>query len=139
MKALVISVGSNDYLLDMEPIQRITGSGEILPVNGALDFIKGIIKFRNEFVPVLDLSKRLGSGGPAKPGVHSCFVIMKGPRGMLGLYADFARDIIELDPSLISEGKAEANGRSCSLLEVEDVLDEKEWEELDRAIHEITT
>ncbi|MBI5185450.1 MAG: hypothetical protein HZA01_06955 [Nitrospinae bacterium] len=62
---------------------------------------------------------------------------MKGPRGMVGLYADLARDIIEIDPSLISKGKAEANGRSCSLLELEDLLDETEWEELDRAIHEI--
>ncbi|MBI5186663.1 MAG: chemotaxis protein CheW [Nitrospinae bacterium] len=66
MKALVISVGSNDYLLDMEPIQRITGSGEIFIVHGALDFIKGIIKFRNGIVPVLDLSKRLGCNSLAQ-------------------------------------------------------------------------
>lgn len=146
MKALVISVGSQNCLLDIDSVERITRFGEMLSLKESPGFLKGITKFRNTLIPIIDLPKCLGVSDPPKPTVHSCFVILKGgARGLVGLYVDFARDIIDIDPAAITESpengkegkikgkkrKVGANGQSYFYFGLEDLLDDAEWEQAD--------
>lgn len=145
MKALVISVGSQNYLLDIDSVERITRFGEMLSLKGSPGFLKGITKFRNTLIPIIDLPRCLGVSEPPCPTIHSCFVILKGARGLVGLYVDFARDIIEIDPSAIKKSpengkegetkgrqrKVDADGQSYFYFGLEDLLDDVEWEQTD--------
>ncbi len=148
MKALVISVGSHEYLLDTEPILRITRSDTLLSIEDTPRFIKGVAKFRDYAIPVIDLHERLHVPESDEPGLHSCFIILESPKGILGLYADYAKNLIELDrplePSKVdpkrkekgSRGveRVELDGNSYAFFTLENLLDDAEWKEFDELV-----
>ncbi len=142
MKVLIISVGVQNYILDTDPILRITRPGEILTLKGSPKFIRGITKFRNEVVPIIDLPERFGIRNPEKHSIYSCFVILQGPRGLIALYADSAEDIMEINIPA-NHSTTEKKIRRKALKEItldgchffsfqpKNLLSEKEWKQLD--------
>lgn len=141
MKALVISVDKKNYLIHLDPVIRVASMGDLFTQPNSPGFLKGIARFREEPVPIIDLPERFGVSKPVEPGIHSCFIIVKGSRGTIGLYADSANDILEIPESKSSTGKkltpVKINDRDYSLFNPEDLLNKKEWRQLDNFISEL--
>lgn len=63
---------------------------------GSPDSVLGMVDYRGNPAPVLDLSKRLG--GPAsRPGIHSQLLFFDSPHGAAALLVEGSSDLVELE------------------------------------------
>lgn len=57
---LVIQIGDTHYAIKLEPIREIVIIPKITPIPDAPDFVRGVIKLRNNIITLIDTRKRLG-------------------------------------------------------------------------------
>jgi len=57
---LVIQIGDTHYAVKLEPIREIVIIPKITPVPESPDFVRGVIKLRNNIITLIDTRKRLG-------------------------------------------------------------------------------
>lgn len=59
---LTVAVGHEHYALDVEQVLEIAELGELTPVPGAAEAVRGVCNVRGEVLPVLDLARLFGLG-----------------------------------------------------------------------------
>jgi len=107
-KYLTFTLGGDDYGLRLEHVREIIDLEPFTTPNGRADYVVGLVTFREETVPVIDLHRLFG----LEPGVYnrlSHIMVVDSPEGdwpcpTVGLIADRvlmveeARLIIPIDP-----------------------------------------
>ena len=139
MKALAFNIGGQDFLLDTELVLRITPAGKMLFPQNAPGFLLGIAKFRNKAVPIIAPREAARVKMDFTPKLTACLIILGGPTGPLGIRADAAKGILDIDPEklLFKENGGQKktvahNGTDYVWIEGKDLLETEAWEELKR-------
>jgi len=90
------------YALDVSQVREIVRHQEITPLPRAPAMIEGVIDLRGGVVPVLDLSRLLGSRCP-EVTAQSRIVILDCDGMVVGLCVEAATDVLSLDAAALED------------------------------------
>ncbi|MFT4414754.1 chemotaxis protein CheW [Fredinandcohnia humi] len=137
-KVIAFTLNEQDYGIDIQQISSIVRVQEITTVPGVSRFIKGVINLRGSITPIIDLKERLLLGKTSTSS-DSRIIIVENNERQVGLIVDKAKDVIDLDTSVIEpapesmfgindtfiKGVAKTNGKIFLLLDLVQVLGEE--------------
>ncbi len=137
-------IGKEEFGADILSVREIIRPTTITSVPQAPSFIEGIINLRGHVVPVVDLRKRFGMEASEQSQDSRIIVVELGSR-VVGFMVDAVSEVIRIDrsiteppPELVSSiearyitGVAKLNDRLLILLDLEQVLQERELEEME--------
>ena len=96
----VLEVGGTDFAIDLRRVDEIVTVPTITPVPRAPSFVEGVVKLRDEVIPVIDVRRRLGvpvrAVGP-KQKRRERLVLCRVGRRRVGLVVDAVSHIIRCD------------------------------------------
>ncbi len=132
------------YGINVIQVREVLRNIEIAPVPGALSYILGIINLRGNVVTVLDTRARFGLTS-ADFNEESRIIIIETNDQIVGLLVDSIAEVadilqsqIELTPNVGNDDSAKyirgvhsKNGELLILVDVEKVLSDDEWAEMD--------
>lgn len=140
-------VAGEEFAVDIHLVKEIIRPIEPTDLPHAPAFTDGIINFRGRLLPIIDLQTRLGLGGRAE-GEEARIVVVETGRRPVGLLTDAVREVLKVEESAIDptpglasqvesgfvQGVAKLEERLLILLDVEQMLSEKEALSLDEAV-----
>ncbi|MCY1268450.1 Chemotaxis protein CheW [compost metagenome] len=132
------------YGINVMQVQEVLRYSEIAPVPGAPSYVLGIINLRGNVVTVIDTRQRFGLV-PAAVTDNTRIVIIEADRQVVGILVDSVAEVIYLRQSEIEtapnvgndesakfiQGVCNKNGELLILVELEKMLSEEEWSELE--------
>lgn len=92
-------VGEATYVLPVEEVQEIVQPLALTALPHAPPGVIGAVEHRAEVVPILDLSERLGFG--ATKSDKTKWVLLRGPRGAIGVVVGRVLEVFEISESSI--------------------------------------
>jgi purine-binding chemotaxis protein CheW len=101
LRVVVFQVAGHEYVVDVTLVQEIvrladlsTGrEARLVHVDGAPEYVKGVIKLRGRIVPVVDMRKHLGvKGCPAT--ADTCAIVAKLSIGPVGFIVDAVSELM---------------------------------------------
>ncbi|MDY0250606.1 MAG: chemotaxis protein CheW [Pseudomonas sp.] len=132
------------YGVNVMQVQEVLRYTEIAPVPGAPSYVLGIINLRGNVVTVIDTRQRFGLA-PAEVGDNTRVVIIEVDKQVIGILVDSVAEVVYLRQSEIEtapnvgntdaakfiQGVCNKNGELLILVELEKMMSEEEWTELD--------
>ncbi len=152
-KYLVFRLGGEDYGFPVLKVQEIIQWMEVTRVPRMPDFVRGVINLRGKIVPVIDLHARFGLP-PASVTARTCVIVLQVQRetGLLvtGVVVDEVTEVAEMPAENIQPppefgarvstafiaGVGRAGGQVILLLNVEKILDHREWTSVEKVLGE---
>ncbi len=137
---IVVSIGSEQYGIDIGYVDNIVRMQKITRVPKAQTYFKGIINLRGEIVPVMSIRKKMGLEDDVITNASRIIILKIEEKGALGIVVDEVREVVtlsteEIDKSAVTSKHAKdnfingigKNGDSLiSLFEINAIIDEKE-------------
>jgi len=101
LRVVVFQVAGHEYVVDVALVQEIvrladlsTGrEARLIHVDGAPEYVEGVIKLRGRIVPVVDMRKRLGVKG-CPTTVDTCAIVAKLSIGPVGFIVDAISELM---------------------------------------------
>ncbi len=142
-KILIFKIGGEEFAADIMQVERILGYSEPTRIPEAHDFVKGVIKYQEGILPVIDLNKRLNMGD-VNCSEESKIIVVKHRGMVIGLIVDMVsevKDIVEEDiegaPDIVKGisnkyilGIVKLDERIIILLDTEKILTSEQINEL---------
>lgn len=139
-KPVIFRLGNESYGVDINLVSSIEKQVQFVPVPNSLPYIKGIISLRDEVIPLINLKKKFNMDNADIKGENA--IIVKLANLTLALEVDAVEEIHDIAEKSISdmpniiktenlayfEKVANINGKLVVLINVENLLDEKEIE-----------
>lgn len=136
VEILTFRLGGEDYAFRIEDIEEILKPQQITKVPRMGASIRGISSLRGKIIPVMDLKIRLGLKGDSLPEKLARVLILRGPKGSIGVCVDMVEDVLRIPASLVQdppshlseievkylEGVALFNGKFISIMKTGEVL-----------------
>ncbi|MBI4509103.1 MAG: chemotaxis protein CheW [Deltaproteobacteria bacterium] len=134
-----LTLGGEEYALDIMRIKEIINPLRITPVPKAPPFIEGVIELRGAIIPVVDMRKRFDM--PATPAVRATkYVVISLEGRILGLVVDGVREVLRITrgdlrpaPTLVTgeaakyfSGVCHHGGRIMMILDIDHILSSQE-------------
>lgn len=147
LRVVAFKIAGHEYAIDVGKVQEIIRPTGLAHVDGAPEYVEGVVKRRGRIVPIVDLRKRLGLA-LSPPGVETCAIVVSLSVGPVGFLVDSASTLMrvktrELEtPSPVLSGAngklhgayfqgiAYLDGRSLVMLDLEQLLTPGEQREL---------
>jgi len=144
VQLVVFSLCDEMYGVEILDVWEIIETGEITTVPNSPDFLRGIINFRSNIVPVIDFEKRFRLQREGEYTGNHIMIVRIG-ESVFGLLVDEVTDVLRLPeeeimapPTIITEkigiefvkGVGILEDQLIILLDLEKVLDERELIEL---------
>lgn len=137
-KPVIFRLGNQSYGVDINLVSSIEKQVQFVPVPNSLPYVKGIINLRNEVIPLISLKKKFNMDESDIQSENA--IIVKLPQITMALEVDAVEEIHDIAASAISdmpkivksdqldyfEKVANINGKLVVLINVENLLDEKE-------------
>lgn len=137
---IVVSIGSEQYGIDIGYVDNIVRMQKITRVPKAQTYFKGIINLRGEIVPVMSIRKKMGLEDDVITNASRIIILKIEEKGALGIVVDEVREVVMLSTEEIDKSTANSkhtkdnfingigkNGDSLiSLFEINAIIDEKE-------------
>ena len=126
MMLLLFTVGGDRFGLEVKHIVEIVPYVALKRVIGTPECVTGLFNYRQDVVPVIDLSRML-AGVPARKDLSTRIVLVEYPaddgrRHIVGLITEHATETVKFEPSALSNsGVGVKNAEFVSSL----VMDEK--------------
>jgi purine-binding chemotaxis protein CheW len=102
---LTFTLSDEEFALDIGKVREVLDYTIITKVPRMPAYLRGVINLRGNVVPVIDLRYKLGMG-PITQSVDTCIVIVEimidDELTHVGALADSVKEVIRLDPELIS-------------------------------------
>ena len=102
---LTFTLSDEDFALDIGKVREVLDYTTITKIPRMPAYLRGVINLRGNVVPVIDLRYKLGMGAIAQ-SVDTCIVIVEimidDELTHVGALADSVKEVIRLDPELIS-------------------------------------
>lgn len=95
IRFVAFRVGSETFLADIMAVRQIVTYAGSARVPTAPPFIEGVIVFRHEVIPIIDLASRLYAGAKEK-SEQPLILLTYTPAGMVGLKVDEVRRMLTL-------------------------------------------
>lgn len=132
------------YGVNVMQVQEVLRYSEIAPVPGAPSYVLGIINLRGNVVTVIDTRQRFGLLS-AEVGDNTRVVIIEVDKQVIGILVDSVAEVVYLRQSEIEtapnvgnadaakfiQGVCNKNGELLILVELEKMMSDEEWSELD--------
>lgn len=147
LRVVAFKIAGQEYAIDVGKVQEIIRPTGLAHVDGAPEYVEGVVKRRGRIVPIIDLRKRLGLT-VSPPGVETCAIVVNLSVGPVGFLVDSASTLMRVkthdvetpSPVLSSangklhgayfQGIAYLDGRSLVMLDLEQLLTVGEQHEL---------
>ncbi len=138
IELLTFQLAAEEFAFRISEVEEILIPQQITMVPKAPDYILGITSVRGKVMPVLDLKKRLSIKDNGASGkVRKKILMLKGPKGRIGIMIDMINGVIRIDESDIAEPPAHLsesdlmfvggvvlyNGRFISVIRLEAAAD----------------
>ena len=132
------------YGINVMQVQEVLRYTEIAPVPGAPSYVLGIINLRGNVVTVIDTRHRFGLS-PADVTDNTRIVIIEADSHVVGILVDAVAEVVYLRQSEIEtapnvgndesakfiQGVCNKNNELLILVELEKMLSESEWSDLE--------
>lgn len=101
---LTFQLAHQEYALPVTDVVQIIEMVTITSLPQTISAIPGVLNYRGEIVPVIDL--RLKIGLPFKPyGLHTPIILVDFREHLLGLIVDNVQSVLEIDPTHIETNR----------------------------------
>lgn len=141
---VIFRLDNETYGVNVMQVQEVLRYSEIAPVPGAPSYVLGIINLRGNVVTVIDTRQRFGLA-PAEVGDNTRVVIIEVDKQVIGILVDSVAEVVYLRQSEIEtapnvgnqdavkfiQGVCNKNDELLILVELDKLLSEEEWSELD--------
>ena len=97
LKPVIFKLGSESYGIDINLVSSIEKQVSVVSVPNTLEYIKGIIKLRNEIIPVINLKKRFNMKDADISGENA--IIVKLPNITIAIEVDAVEEIHSIEES----------------------------------------
>jgi purine-binding chemotaxis protein CheW len=114
-KMLAISVGAQEFCLDVMIVREIRGWSPATPLPRTPPYVVGMVNLRGAVIPVIDLAARMGFA-PAQPGVRHVIVVTEVGDALMGLLVDGVTDTIEVNAGDVQPTPAAASESAKALV-----------------------
>lgn len=95
VQLVVFEVGQRAYALRVEQVIEVLRMVAISPLPDTPPWLAGMLNFRGQVIPVMDLRTRLGAPRP-QPDLNTPIMVVTTGERMAGLIADVVREVISL-------------------------------------------
>ncbi|WMS87697.1 chemotaxis protein CheW [Pleionea litopenaei] len=137
-------LSSETYGINVMQVQEVLRYNEIAPVPGAPHYVLGIINLRGNVVTVIDTCQRFGLS-PIEVTDSTRIVIIEANQQVIGILVDAVAEVVYLRASEIEiapnvgndesakfiQGVTHREGELLILVDLNKLLDEEEWQELE--------
>ncbi|MFL0802255.1 MAG: chemotaxis protein CheW [Agarilytica sp.] len=141
---VTFKLAGEKYGVNVMQVQEVLRYSEIAPVPGAPAYVLGIINLRGKVVTVVDTRQRFGIP-TAELTDHSRIVVIEAETHVMGILVDSVAEVvylrlsdIETAPSVTNDesakfiqGVCHKNDELLILIELDKLLTEDEWAEID--------
>ncbi|HTN32136.1 MAG TPA: chemotaxis protein CheW [Pseudomonas sp.] len=132
------------YGINVMQVQEVLRYSEIAPVPGAPSYVLGIINLRGNVVTVIDTRQRFGLDS-AEVTDNTRIVIIEADKQVVGILVDSVAEVVYLRQSEVEtapnvgndesakfiQGVCNKNGELLILVELDKMMSEEEWSELE--------
>lgn len=132
------------YGINVMQVQEVLRHTEIAPVPGAPDYVLGIINLRGNVVTVIDTRQRFGLD-TTEVTDNTRVVIIEADKQVVGIMVDSVAEVVYLRQSEVEtapnvgndesakfiQGVCNKNGELLILVELDKMMSEEEWSELE--------
>lgn len=136
---IVVSIGNEQYGIDIQYIDNIVRMQRITRVPKAQNYFKGVINLRGEIIPVMSMRLKFGLDDDVYTGTTR-IIIIKLEQYPIGIIVDEVKEVVSLEENSIEKitnsgvednngylsGIGKHNGSLISLLNISSVIIEKE-------------
>jgi len=139
---LVFLLDGKPYGFSLLNIEGIVGIPKIFPVKGLPDFIKGLVKVQEKFLPVVDLRFFLNKS-KSRYSKHQSLILAKSPQNktqmIIGYIVDSIIGLFDVDLSQIKapndsdlkksvffSGKVSLEGKEVNILNLDKIINNSE-------------
>lgn len=95
-KVLIFKINGEEFAIDIMQVERILGFIEPVKVPESPDFIKGVIKYQEKVIPVMDLCKRLNLSETTIKDDPKIVVVKYDSRS-IGMIVDMVSEVIDIE------------------------------------------
>lgn len=97
-KVLVFKIGTEEFAADIMQVERILGFSEPTRIPEAPQFVKGVIKYQEGIIPVIDLTKRLNMEVTSF-NQDAKIIVVKHNETSIGLIVDMVSEVVDVADS----------------------------------------
>lgn len=94
-KVLVFRIGEEEFAADIMQVERILGFSEPTRIPEAPQFVKGVIKYQEGIIPVIDLNKRLNMEA-TNFNQDAKIIVVKHNEMSIGLIVDMVSEVVDI-------------------------------------------
>ena len=141
---VTFKLDNETYGINVMQVQEVLRYTEIAPVPGAPAYVLGIINLRGNVVTVIDTRQRFGLNN-AEITDNSRIVIIEADKQVVGILVDSVAEVVYLRQSEIEtapnvgndesakfiQGVCNKNGELLILVELNKMMTEEEWSDLE--------
>lgn len=141
---VTFNLDGETYGVNVMQVREVLRYTEIAPVPGAPDYVIGIINLRGNVVTVVDTRHRFGLN-PGETTDNTRIVVIEADQHVMGILVDSVAEVVYLRASEIEkapsvgnddsarfiQGVCHKNGELLILIELDKLLTESEWGDID--------
>lgn len=145
---VVFKLAEEQYGVDISQVQEITKIAQITTVPRSPQFVQGVVNLRGEVIPVIDMRKRFDMESKNYTD-RTRIIVSELNNTKIGLIVDEVLEVLripsqkfELVPAIVNDeqgrtymdGIANIDNRMILALNLENVLENKEWTQLNKML-----
>ncbi|WP_097025913.1 chemotaxis protein CheW [Clostridium peptidivorans] len=111
LKILIFSVGSNYYATDIMEIERILGYEEPTKLPDSPEFLKGVMNYEGNILPVISLNKKFGIESKEK-SADTKIIVAKQDNYKTGIIVDLVLEVKDVKKENIEDAPEIVGGIS---------------------------
>lgn len=101
-KVVVFKIDNEEFAVNIIQVERILGYTEPTKIPESPEFIRGVITYQNEILPIMDLKKKFNLSNTELKDNPKIVVVKNGDK-KVGLIVDLVFEVIDVDDSMIEE------------------------------------
>lgn len=134
---IVVSIGNEQYGIDIQYIDNIVRMQRITRVPKAQNYFKGVINLRGEIIPVMSMRLKFGLDDDVYTGTTR-IIIIKLEQYPIGIIVDEVKEVIEIEDTQVEvvqniqgkmktshiSGVGKVDGNIVTLLNLNNIIEE---------------
>jgi len=117
LEFLVFTLSGEYYAFKLPDLQEVLKEQIITFVPKMPFFIRGVTSLRGKIIPVMDLKMRLSISNEDESEGRKQMVIIKGPKGLIGVIIDKVVGVKRIEESLISEPPSHLDEKQIAFID----------------------
>ena len=107
---IVVSIGSEQYGIDISYVDNIVRMQKITRVPKSLPYYRGVINLRGEVVPVMSARRKMGLEDDVFTKASRIIILKLEAQGMVGIVVDEVKEVVSLGQDDIDQNVHSTKG-----------------------------